>query len=135
MQKLAQAAIQIAPQGGFTGFGTLGNPGGSGITIFTNVISASIGLLTAVSFIWFIYIFITGAIGVMMAEGDSKKLETARQRITHGLIGMIIVVMAVSIISLIGFLFNVPFLNLPYLFQQITSTATGGNTTVGPGTR
>src|SRR5574340_1254041 len=85
-------------------FGPLGNPGGSGIDVFSKFLSSAIGLLTIIAFIWFIFLFLTGAIGIMTAGGDKAALENARKRIINGLIGLIVVVAAMSIISLIGFI-------------------------------
>lgn len=122
MKELAQ--IQIAPQGGFTGFGPLGNPGTQGINVFTSVVSTIIGILTLVGFLWFILLFITGALGIMSAGGDKQKLETSRTKIINGIVGLVVVILAVSIISLIGFLFNIPFLDLPALFSRVVNGTT-----------
>lgn len=123
MKELAQIDF-----GTFKGFGPLGTPQGTGIDIFSTIISSAIGVMTIVAFIWFVFQFIIGAIGIMTAGGDKQKLEGSRTKIVNGIIGLVVVIMAIAIISLIGFLFNIPFLNLPSLFNQIsgggTSTAT-----------
>lgn len=108
--------------GTLKGFGTLGGettPIGTGIGIFTNLISSIIGLMTIIAFIWFVFTFLTGAIGIITAGGDKQALENARKRIVNGIIGVVIVISAIFIISLIGTLFGIQILNLPYLFGQI----------------
>lgn len=115
------------------GFGTLGlEGGGSGIDIFTGIISSAIGLMTVVAFIWFVFNFIMGAIGIMTAGGDKQKLENSRQKIVNGIIGVVVVILAVSVISFIGFLFKIPFLDLRTLFTQIQpgGAGTGGSNTL-----
>jgi hypothetical protein len=130
MKQLAQ--IQIAPQGGYTGFGILGNPGTNGIGILQTAISTSIGLMTVIAFIWFTYLFIIGAIGIMTAGGDKQKLQTSRDKIVNALIGIVVVILAVSVISLVGYIFGIPFLNLTVLFNQVTGA--GGSAGGGGGT-
>jgi len=117
MNKLTD--IQLAPEGGFQGFGPLGNPGGSGIDIFSNFISSVIGLLTIIAVIWFIFVLITGAIGMISAGGDKAQLESARKRITSGLIGLVVVISAVFILDFVGFLFGIDILNLTDMFEKI----------------
>lgn len=118
MKKVAQ--IQLAPEGGFKGFGPLGNPEGSGVSTFSKIISSTIGLLTIIAVVWFVFILITGAIGIMSAGGDKAAMETSRKRISSGVIGIVIVVAAIFILDLIGALLGVPFLDIGELFSLIT---------------
>ena len=108
--------------GTFHGFGPLGNvaAGSSGIDTFTSMLSTSIGVMTIVAFVWFVYLFITGAIEIMASGSDKQKLENGRSRIVHGIMGVVIVISAVFVISLIGVIFGIPFLNLSALFSQVT---------------
>lgn len=124
------ADINLAPQGGFTGSkngtGLLASPG-NGIDIFTKFISSTIGLMTIIAFIWFIFIFFIGAIGIISSGGDKQALESARKKITTGLIGIIVVIAAIFLIKLIGYLLGVPdILNLPSLFGSITGQGSVG---------
>lgn len=108
--------------GELKGFGPLGNPGPTGgVGIFTNFISSAIGLMTIIAFIWFVFSFLTGAIGIITAGSDKQALENARKRIVSGIIGVVVVISAIFIISLIGTLFGIQILNLPSLFSQITA--------------
>ena len=119
------ADLTIAPNNGFTGLGTspLGNPNGTnGITIFTNFISKIIGIMTIVAIIWFVFTFITGAIGIITSGGDKNALESAKKKITAGLTGLVIVIIAVFILDLVGYLlgFSGSILDIPKLFGLLT---------------
>lgn len=107
--------------GEFRGFGPLGNPEGTGINLFSKFISTTIGLMTIIAIIWFTFVLISGAIGMMGAGGDKQAMESARKRITSGLIGLVVVIAALFILDLVGTLFGIPnILNIGELFEQIT---------------
>ncbi|OGM57319.1 hypothetical protein A3E46_01280 [Candidatus Woesebacteria bacterium RIFCSPHIGHO2_12_FULL_46_16] len=102
------------------GIGPLGNPQGTGITEFNKFISTTIGLMTIIAIIWFVFKFVAGAIGIISSGGDKASLETAKKNITTGVIGLVVVVAALFIVDLIGNLIGIPnILNLVELFQQI----------------
>lgn len=101
------AVINIAPENGFgfPGGGILGNIGANPDTapaVFNQIISTIIGVMSIVGGIWFIFLFITGAIGFMTAGGDKTKAEEAKKRITYGVVGIIVVVFAIFFVDLIG---------------------------------
>jgi len=76
MRHLAQ--IRLAPEGGFKGFGPLGledRSASDAPLIFNTFIRAVIGLLTIVAFIWFLFLLIFGAIGVLTSGGDKAKVS------------------------------------------------------------
>ncbi len=110
--------------GSFKGLGPgpLADPKGStGIEIFSNFISSIIGLMTIIAIIWFVFTFITGAIGIISSGGDKNSMESAKKKITTGIIGLVVVIAAIFIIKLIGFLLGITdILNITKLFGQIT---------------
>ena len=109
MKQLAQ--IEIAPPGGFKGFGSLGLEGltaESGGAIFNTFISTAIGVMTIVAFIWFVFLIFIGAFGVMTAGGDKQALESAKTRIRNGLIGVVIVIAAIFLFQLVGYILGIP---------------------------
>lgn len=120
---LAATSIPLAPSGGFQGFGPLGTDlagEGAGIKMFSKFISSTIGLMTIIAIVWFIFVLITGAIGWISAGGDKAAVEAARKKITSGLIGLVVVVAAIFIIDLIGYLIGIEnILNLGALFNLI----------------
>ncbi|NCS97858.1 MAG: hypothetical protein GW762_04690 [Candidatus Pacebacteria bacterium] len=65
-------------------------------------ISNSIGVLTVFASIFFIVYFLIAALSWVTSGGDSGKLQTARERMLHGVLGLVIVVAAYGIIGLIG---------------------------------
>jgi hypothetical protein len=118
-----QSGLQIAPEGGFKGFGKLGLEGSlaSNATLtFSGFISSVIGLLTIIAIIWFVFIFITGAIAYMSSGGDKASIEGARKKIVNGITGLVLVIIAIFVIRLIGYLLGVPdILNFVSLFGQV----------------
>lgn len=124
MKSLAQ--INLSPAGGFTGFGKLGTPGATGISLFAGMISTTIGVLTIVAIIWFVFNFIMGAIGVISSGGDKQKLESARNKVTYSVIGIVAVIAAIFVVELIGFLLGFPnILDLNALFTAVAGKAGG----------
>lgn len=110
------AAVQPTGLGGeLKGKGPLGLEGKNPTDVFTlfpNVISTIIGVLTASAILWFIFQFIIGAYGWLAAGGDQKAVETARSRIINAVIGLLLVLGALILISVIGSLLGIDVLNL-----------------------
>lgn len=117
------ADIPLNPGGNpFKGIGTIGSgspdqaPG-----IFTRALSTTIGVITAVGIIWFTFTLIIGAIGILTSGGDQKANESARQRITTGLIGLVVLIAALFIVDILGNIFGIQdILNPVELLNQIT---------------
>lgn len=123
MNNLLAADIQLAPPGGFKGFGKLGLQGELSTNadlVFTKFISSAIGVMTIIAFIWFIFIFFIGAIGIISSGGDKQALESARKKITSGIVGIVVVIAAIFVIKLIGYLIGVDILNFASLFAEAT---------------
>jgi hypothetical protein len=109
--------------GQLKGFGPLGNVGSGeeAVKTFSKFISSTIGLMTVVAILLFIFVFITGAIGIINAGGDKAALETAKKKITTGIIGFVVTIASIFIIKLIGYLIGIPdILNFGFLFSMIT---------------
>ena len=125
MKQLLAADIKLAPAGGFKGFGKLGLEDGGATNadlVFTQFISSAIGVMTIIAFIWFIFVFFIGAIGIISSGGDKQALETAKKKITSGIIGVVVVIAAIFVIKLIGFLIGVPdILNFASMFGEASN--------------
>lgn len=65
-------------------------------------LSSMIGLLTVLAGVFFIVYFLMAAFKWLTAGGDSGKVSQATTQITQGVIGLVLVVAAFSIIGLIG---------------------------------
>jgi hypothetical protein len=124
MNKISSGTIPLFPTGGHRGFGPLGLEGilgpNEGFNVFSRVISSTIALLTIIAFIWFSFKLVIGAIGVISAGGDKGKLAKARDDITNGLIGLVIVISAIFIVGLLGILFDIDILNLSDLIFNLS---------------
>lgn len=110
--KLSQ--INVAPAGGFKGFGPLGLVGKSANdapSLFNLVISTTIGVITAIGFIYFTINIIIAAIDMIIAGSDKQKFTDARKKITNNIIGVVVLISGVFIVSLVGQIFAIGFLN------------------------
>ena len=106
----------------FQGFGDLGLEGKDPQTapsIFNTFLSGAVGLLTVIAGIYFIFLLMIGAIGIMSAGGDKASMESARKKISTGLIGLVITISSIFIISLIGYLLG---LDILHPFQALGIT-------------
>lgn len=99
------ADLPLGP--GFSGFGPLGSSGSTAPAQFNSAISKIIGVMTVVSFIWFTFMVLIGAIRIVASGGDKASIESARKQITTGVIGVVVVVSAIFIVSLIGTILGV----------------------------
>ena len=87
------------------GIGPLGLENGQDAgTIFNKFISSAVGLMTIIAAIWFIFLFMSGAISLITSAGDKNAAAAARGKLASGLIGLIVVISAIFIIKLIGYL-------------------------------
>lgn len=113
------------PLGNIRGIGPLGlenkNPC-EAPALFENVLSTTVGVLTASAIIWFIFQFIIGAFDWISAGGDSKAIEAARKRLTNAAIGLAIALGALVIVSVIGFLLGIDILNIQYFIFKVSGT-------------
>lgn len=75
------------------------------------IISNSIGFITVLAGMFFLYQFVTAAFSMVTAGGDTGKLNSARDRMLHGVLGMIMVVASYSIVGLLGSVFGLNILN------------------------
>lgn len=109
----------------FTGqpLGSINNPdGGLGpfskitgfdeaLNIFENIFSNVFAVLTIAGSLWFVIHFILGAYSWMTAGGDKAMLKTAQDKITRAVTGLVILVAAYALISIIGSLVGLDILN------------------------
>lgn len=82
-----------------------GHPAASGATALSQVtgtISAIIGFMTVCAGIWFMFEMLFSGYEWISAGGDAKKLEKARERLTHGFMGLLIVVGAWALLAVTG---------------------------------
>ena len=122
MNKLAQ--IKLYDGDSLQGFGALGLQGksaGESGSIFTTFISSTIGIITLVAVIWFVFVVLTGAIGMMTAGADKNALENGKKIISSGLIGLVVTISALFLVDFVGKLFGLDnMLNVVKLITDLT---------------
>ncbi|MBW7944790.1 hypothetical protein H3C70_05335 [Patescibacteria group bacterium] len=93
-----------------------------------NLISFIITFLTIFAGLMFLYQFVRGALAWISAGGDQKKLSDARDMITQGVIGLVIIIAAYAIIGLISTVLGLDLLNPGEQLRQLVPTTGGGVT-------
>ncbi|MFZ2152845.1 MAG: hypothetical protein WAV41_02175 [Microgenomates group bacterium] len=96
------------------------DPKGNGTLALEKIIGQVIGVLTIVGIIYFIIQVILGGYAFLSSQGDPKAMESARKRLTDGVLGLTIIIVAVGLGSLIATLagINNP-LDIGALFTQM----------------
>lgn len=118
---LAQREVPIAPTGGLHGPGPTAPTTSTGVgESVAHLVSVVIGLFTLVAGLWFLIQLILGGYAYMSAGGNKEKAQAASQKITQALIGLVIVVLAIFIINLLGYILNIDFLNVGEMIQNLT---------------
>lgn len=77
--------------------------------IITNLISGMFIIAFVVAFIY----LLTGALGWITSGGDKGNLESARNKIIHAIVGLIVVATAFAIMNLVGAFLGINFQKLP----------------------
>lgn len=124
MKLLAQGTQTNLFEGnGLFGIGPLGLEGKDPTeapTLFATFISSAIGIITLIGIIWFVFIFIMGAVGIITSGGDKNSLESAKKKISSGLIGLVVMLFAMLIIGFAGTVFGLKdILNFQALFTLL----------------
>lgn len=93
------------------------------------LITMVVGFLTIVAGLAFLIYFMIGGLSWLTAGGDKGKVETAKQMMTNGAIGMIIVVAAYGIVWIVGELLGIDILNPAEMLDTLIS----GSSNPSPG--
>lgn len=102
--------------------GAEADPGANLELILSNVL----GFFTIIGGLFFIVYFLIAAMEWITSGGDSGKLTNARNKMMHGILGLVILVAAYGIIGIIGTLVGIDLLNPAELINSISPNA-GGN--------
>lgn len=84
----------------------------SGGQFLQKAVTVGIGIIFIGGTIIFFFVLLLGGIKWITSGGDKAGMESARNRITHALIGLVILFSAFAIIKLIGAIFGLDLLNL-----------------------
>ena len=94
---------------GFKGLGPLGDPGtgvvfdiASATAKFELALTVTIGVMTVIATIWFVFSFIAAAISWIAAGSDKQAVQNAQKKIANSLIGLLIVVVAIVLTLILG---------------------------------
>ena len=93
--------------------------GGDPVNTLASLLSTIIGLLTVIAALYFMFMLVTGAIGIISSGGDKGAFEDARKKITFGAVGFVVVIAAMFIMSLVATLLGLP--NILDLGEMITA--------------
>ena len=127
VKEILAKEVPLPPIGGSEGLGPWGNivkEGGADVTkagtVFNQIISNIIGVITIIGGIWFIFTFILGAFSFLTAGGDKAKMEDASKKITQGVIGIVVLAGAYALISLLGTILGYNILNPLEVILQLS---------------
>jgi len=87
-------------------------PSGNSASQLETIVSGVIGVLTIVGFIYFAIQVILAGYAFLSSKGEAAKLEAARDRLTNGILGIVVVVIAFGLTAFLGNL-----LGLKYVFN------------------
>ncbi|MBI5619506.1 hypothetical protein HY950_00930 [Candidatus Gottesmanbacteria bacterium] len=111
MKLLAQITNPVLPQ--TLGGGDKGHTIDEGTVIVGKLISNIVGLVFIFAFFLAFLYLLTGSIQWITSGGDKSTLETARNKIIHALMGLIITAAAWAIVKLAGQFLGLDILALP----------------------
>lgn len=117
---LTQRPIDLGSE--IKGIGPLGFQGTNPCditTFFPNIISTIIGVLTVCAILWFILNFIMGTYKWISSGGDSKAIESARSQIIQAIVGLILILVALIILSVLGNVFGLDILNVKEMLDSL----------------
>lgn len=115
MQKLTSSGVNLGTINSISDLSNTTNPFGK----LNSVLSVGIGLITVIAAVWFIYLLITGAVSYMGSGGDKGKIEEAKQKLFTAIVGLIIVIAAIFLAELVGWLLGLDILNAGYLLRNL----------------
>ena len=87
-----------------------------------DIISTIIGILTALAIIWFIIEFVVSGYLLINSAGDQEKTAEAKKRLTQSLMGLVIVVGAIFLFTIISYIAGIDFLNIGNFIQNLDLT-------------
>lgn len=118
MKVLAQGQTNLGTIGG-AGLGPFANGLTSPLGSILNLVSSIVGVLTIFASIWFLFQILYAGYEWISAGGDAKKIGSARDRITHAFIGLLIVVGSWSLLALTGQFLGYDTLVDPAVFDNL----------------
>jgi len=118
MPKALAEDVDLAPSGGLTGPGI--KPTGNIGEQIAGIISTVIGVLTILAVIWFIIEFIVSGFLLISSAGDQEKTAEAKKRLTQSLMGLVIVLGAMFLFTIISYIAGIDFLNIGEFINNLS---------------
>ena len=84
-----------------------------------NIISTVIGVITIIAGLWFIFNFMIAAVGMVISAGNEEAIKNNTKKMTQSLLGLVVVIGAYALISLIGLILGINFLALEFLIENV----------------
>ncbi|MBD3250612.1 MAG: hypothetical protein GF381_03530 [Candidatus Pacebacteria bacterium] len=84
-----------------------------------NVISTIVGALTVLGGLFFIVYFFMGGFSWIAAQGDSSKIEKAREQMIQGVLGLVVMIISYSLIGIIGSVIGLDLINLESTLKTV----------------
>jgi hypothetical protein len=91
---------------------SLGDNGGNGGLIVGTLVGNIVGAIMILAFLLALFYLITGGISWLTSGGDKAQLEQARNKLTHAIIGLIIIASVWAIMNIVGPFLGISFPNL-----------------------
>ena len=101
--------------------------GDSSLTNMELVISRIIGGLTIIGGIFFVVYFMLASFTWVTAGGDAGKIQKSRDQMVQGVLGLIIIIIAYSVVSAIGTVIGINVLNPSAQVREIFPTIPQSN--------
>lgn len=124
---ISAATVPYPP--GFQGIGPLGGETSPGVyEVFSQMtasakfelaLSLSIGVMTVVAGIWFMFQIFSGAIEWLTSAGEKQAVQSAQKKITNAIVGLLIVVASYGLIISIGYMVGFRDILMPSTIIQL----------------
>ena len=116
----ASGQIGCKPTEGFGPWGDIfTQPAGTAAVKFAGISSNLLGVMTIVAGLWFMVNLLAGGYAYLAAGGATEKMKEATQRIGNSLIGLVVVIAAYAVISLVGGLLGFSILDFEENIKKI----------------
>ena len=76
------------------------------------IVGAAVTFILIIAVLIALFFLIWGGISWITSGGDKAKVAAARSRITYAIIGLVVTLVAFFIVSVVGYIFNVPLVGI-----------------------
>lgn len=88
-----------------------------GVNAIAKFITSSIGIVFIVAIVSFMFLIAWGAVQWITSGGDKGALQAAQSKITNAIIGLVVLFATYALLATIGYFFNIPALQLPFILD------------------